>query len=104
LIPAVASCKRFDCMSRCFSPAFLRELSHGLAKYLIETDQPLRLLISGEISAEDQDIIRKSLSSTELAFSVVRRAFEAELSLADALIKHTKECLAYLVWIRSVCC
>lgn len=98
LIPAAASCKKFDCMSGYFSPAFLRELSHGLAKYLIETDQPLRLLISGEISAEDQDIIRKGLSSTELAFSVVQRAFEAEVSLADALIKHTKECLAYLVW------
>lgn len=98
LIPAAAACKKFDCMSGYFSPVFLRELSHGLAKYLIETDQPLRLLVSGEITAEDQDIIRSGLSSTDAAFSMVQRAFEAEVSLVDALIKHTKECLAYLVW------
>ena len=98
LIPAVAACKKFDCMSGYFSPPFLRDLSHGLAKYLIETDQPLRLLVSGEITAEDQDTIRSGLSLTDMAFSVVQRAFEAEASLVNALIKHTKECLAYLVW------
>ena len=97
LVPGVGSCKKFDCMTGYFSTSFLRELAHGLSQYLVNSDEPLRMLVSNEISVEDQQTLQDGVNSNEIAYAIVKSAFEDKNYLEDALIKHTKECLAYLV-------
>ena len=97
LVPAVGSCKKFDCMSGYFSAAFLRELAHGLAQYLVNSDEPLRLLVSNEISVEDQQALQDGVNANDVAYEIVRSAFDDKNILENALVRHTKECLAYLV-------
>jgi len=97
LNPALTASDRFDCMSGYFNSAVLRELAHGLAQFLINSDAPFRLLVSSEISAEDQNTILQGQNLSELATSIVESAFQDPESLKSALIKHTKSCLAYLV-------
>ena len=97
LVPGVGSCKKFDCMSGYFSTSFLRELAHGLSQYLVNSDEPLRMLVSNEISVEDQQTLQDGVNSNEIAYAIVKSAFEDKNYLEDALVKHTKECLAYLV-------
>lgn len=98
LNPALASSERFDCMSGYFSASVLKELAHGLAAYLINTDQPFRLLVSAEISIEDQESLKNGLMINENAKTIVENAFQSEASLASALVTHTKSCLSYLVY------
>jgi superfamily II DNA or RNA helicase len=97
LVPGVGSCKKFDCMTGYFSTSFLRELAHGLSQYLVNSDEPLRMLVSNEISVEDQQTLQDGVNSNEIAYAIVKSAFEDKNYLEDALVKHTKECLAYLV-------
>ena len=97
LIPAVGSCRKFDCMSGYFSASFLRELAPGLAQYLVNSDSPLRLLISNEVSIVDQQALQDGVNANDVAYEIVRSAFEDKNTLEDALIEHTKACLAYLV-------
>jgi superfamily II DNA or RNA helicase len=97
LIPAVSNCEKFDCMSGYFSASFLRELAPGLSQYLVNSDAPLRLLVSNEISTQDQQALLDGITENSIAYDIVRSAFEDESNLEDALVRHSKECLAYLV-------
>ena len=43
IVPSLQVADRFDCMVGYFGGAALRELSHGLAAYILRSNQPLRL-------------------------------------------------------------
>ena len=86
-----------------FGGAALRELSHGLATYILRGDQPLRLLVSPVLSDSDQEGIRLGTKSpTELLNGAIESAFADETALASALAQHTKQCFAYLLATRRL--
>ena len=103
IIPSLQVADRFDCMVGYFGGAALRELSHGLASYILRGDQPLRLLVSPVLSDSDQEGIRLGmLSPTELSNAAVAAAFVDETALISALANHTKHCFAYLLATRRM--
>ena len=103
IIPALQVADRFDCMVGYFGGAALRELSHGLAAYILRCDHPLRLLVSPVLSDSDQEGIRLGTRSpTELLNGAIESAFTDETALASALAQHTKQCFAYLLATRRL--
>ena len=103
IIPALQVADRFDCMVGYFGGAALRELSHGLAAYILRGDQPLRLLVSPVLSDSDQEGIRLGTGSpTELLNGAIASAFTDETALASALAQHTMQCFAYLLAARRL--
>ena len=86
-----------------FGGAALRELSHGLAAYILRSDQPLRLLVSPVLSESDQEAIRLGARTpTETLTDAIKAAFTDEMALASALAQHTQQCLAYLLATRRL--
>ena len=103
IIPALQVADRFDCMVGYFGGAALRELSHGLAAYILKSSQPLRLLVSPVLSEVDQEAIRMGTrATTEVLTDAVETALADETALASALAQHTRHCFAYLLSARRL--
>ena len=103
IIPALQVTDQFDCMVGYFGGAALRELSHGLAAYILRSDQPLRLLVSPVLSASDQEAIRLGARTpTDVLSEAMKAAFTDETALASALAEHTRQCFAYLLATRRL--
>ncbi len=86
-----------------FGGAALRELSHGLAAYILRSNQPLRLLVSPVLSESDQEAIRLgNRTPTEALTDAAKASFSDETALASALAQHTQQCLAYLLATRRL--
>ncbi len=103
IIPALQVADSFDCMVGYFGGAALRELSHGLAAYILRSNQPLRLLVSPVLSDSDQDAIRLGTRTpVEVLMEAFEAAFNDETALASALAEHTKQCFAYLIASRRL--
>lgn len=98
IIPALQVAESFDCMVGFFGGGALRELSHGLASYIIRSREPLRLLVSPIISDGDQEAIRVGLKNpAQVLEEAITFSLTDESTLASALAQHTKKCLAYLI-------
>jgi superfamily II DNA or RNA helicase/HKD family nuclease len=95
--PALSVATEFSLMSGFFSVGVLKDLSHGLAKYLAKDGTKVRILISPELSANDQDSLREGLDPHVIVSRIVKEAFESSEALESALVQHAKECLAYLL-------
>ncbi|SEQ99856.1 Superfamily II DNA or RNA helicase [Sphingobium sp. YR768] len=92
--PALQACMSADVMIGYFASQSLAEIAPGLAAYLRSSTQPLRLIVSPFLTAQDQDALRLgTLGSEELA----ALRLEAALPDADALARHSLECLAWLI-------
>ena len=103
IVPALQVSDRFECMVGYFGGAALRELSHGLAAYILRSDQPLRLLVSPVLTEADQEAIRLGVRTPSDALTdAIRAAFTDETALASALALHTQQCLAYLLATRRL--
>ena len=98
LTPALSNCERFDLMAGYFSAAVLAEMSHGLANYLSESINPLRMLISPVLTDEDQASLTLGSDPESVAFSALESMFRKPDDIQNALVEYTKECLAYLVY------
>ena len=61
LSPALASCERADLMVGFFSSHALAEIAPGLASFLRQSQQSLRLIVSPFLTEEDQAALRLSL-------------------------------------------
>ena len=87
-----------DCMFGFFGSEALRSIAPGLAEYLVRVDSPLRMIISPNISTRDVAALRKGVSTpSEVLEARLRELLgEAKVSVS-ALVKHTLECLAYLL-------
>lgn len=104
IIPALQVASSFDCMVGFFGSGALRELSHGLAAYLIRSKEPLRLMVSPVISDEDQDAIRTGIKQpAQILEESIKLSLSDEDGLTSALILHTKKCLAYLIATGRLC-
>ena len=81
-----------------FSSEALRSIAPGLAEYLVRSESPMRLIVSPNISTQDLAALRKGVSTpSEVLEARLRELLgEAKVS-ASALVKHTLECLAYLL-------
>lgn len=95
--PALAVATDFALMSGYFSVGVLKDLSHGLAMYLSKDSTKVRILISPELSAIDQESLREGLNPQMIVSRIVQEAFESSEALESALVQHAKECLAYLL-------
>lgn len=99
LIPAVGAAKDVRVGAGFFSSGSLAQLAPGLATYLNDdTAAPIRMILSPSLSVEDSEAIHAGVEDKE---RVVSRAMttlfdDAKLS-ASKLVKHTLDCLAYLV-------
>lgn len=92
--PALAACDSADIMIGYFASQSLAEIAPGLASYLRSTAEPLRIIVSPYLTADD----RTALSSDPMAaHSLATAKFADSLPDADALSRHTLECLAWLV-------
>ena len=95
--PALGVATEFELMSGFFSVGVLKDLSHGLARYLSKNSSKVRILISPELSATDQDSLREGIDPQVIVSRIVQDAFESTEALESALVQHAKECLAYLL-------
>lgn len=92
--PALKACSSADVMIGYFTSQSLAEIAPGLAAYLCSTTEPLRLIVSPYLTTEDQEALRTgTLGSQELTM----QRLEAGLPDADALARHSLECLAWLI-------
>lgn len=98
LIPAMASATGVRIGSGFFSSHSFAQIAPGLAAFIANSSEPLQLLISPEISAEDRDAIERGLQRPEevIERSVQRLLTDAVLS-ESAVVLHTLDCLSYLV-------
>lgn len=98
LVPAIQTANEIRIGSGFFSSHCLAQIAPGLATFLTASEEPLQLLLSPEISAEDREAIeRGTFEPEEVLRETVTRLFdEAELS-PSAVVAHTLSCLSYLV-------
>lgn len=99
LIPALKRATEFECMAGYFGGGILRDLAPGLASFIVRTSAPIRLLVSPELSEEDQAALRlgNEADIEALAITAIAEALSDEVALTSALARHTRQCLAYLV-------
>jgi superfamily II DNA or RNA helicase len=98
LIPAMAVADEVRVGAGFFSSRCFAQIAPGLAEFLARPDRHLYLLISPEIGEADREALERGTKSPE---QIVRGAeqhllADAQLS-ASALVRHTLDCLAYLL-------
>lgn len=98
LIPGMSAAREVRIGSGFFNSEALAQIAPGLAAFITHGDQPLRLLISPDISDEDLHAIERGTREPQ---SVVEQATTRLLDGAalspSAVVAHTLECLSYLL-------
>lgn len=98
IIPCLRAATTYDCMTGFFHSAALREMAPGLADFIGRPEGQMRLLTSPYLTQEDQAAIREGVTNTPdiLAKRLEELYGSAQISVS-ALLRHTLECLAYLI-------
>ena len=98
IIPCLRAATTYDCMTGFFHSAALREMAPGLADFIGRPEGQMRLLTSPYLTQEDQAAIREGVTNTPdiLAKRLEELYGSAEINVS-ALLRHTLECLAYLI-------
>ena len=98
LIPAMRLCNDLRIGVGWFSSRCLAQIAPGLAVFVNETRNTLKLMVSPEITKEDQDAIRRGICEPQAVLDeTMKRLFEKARISASAVERHTVETLAYLV-------
>jgi superfamily II DNA or RNA helicase len=98
LIPALKAANSFRCMVGYFGSGALQALAPGLAEFIFESENPVQLLVSPQISLTDQEALQEGLErSIEVAEKTLKEVFTSPETLNNDLAHHTKKCLAYLI-------
>lgn len=92
--PAIAVSHGVSIMMGFFSSASFAEIAPGLAQFLRNSDQTLKLVVSPYINERDQEALRDGALNPE---KLADRFFEELLPNADELASHTLSCLAWLI-------
>lgn len=92
--PALGHSHDVSIMMGFFTSASLAEIAPGLAAYIQNSNEPLRLIISPYITADDQAILK--MGDDELKEAAFRN-FENAWPDADDFGKHALACLAWLL-------
>lgn len=98
IIPCLRAATTCDCMTGFFHSAALREMAPGLADFIGRPEGQMRLLASPYLTQEDQAAIKEGVTNTPdiLAKRLEELYGSAQISVS-ALLRHTLECLAYLI-------
>ena len=98
LIPAMRSSGEVRIAVGFFSSRCLAQIAPGLADFVNDSEGTLKLLVSPELSEEDQYAIKQGTSNREAVVqeSMTRLFEEARLS-ASAIERHAANTLAFLV-------
>jgi superfamily II DNA or RNA helicase/HKD family nuclease len=94
LIPAFVSCAKAACMVGFFSSEALAALAPGLASYISQSSETLRLIVSPFINEKDRQAIEAGVRS---AGDAAAGALSEMLITEDLLRQHTLRCLSYLL-------
>ncbi|MBI2830761.1 MAG: DEAD/DEAH box helicase [Chloroflexi bacterium] len=98
IIPCLRTSNTYDCMTGFFHSSALREMAPGLAEFILHPEGKMRLLSSPYLSIEDQTAIRDgSETPAELLARRLEDLYGSHEVSESALVKHTLECLAYLI-------
>ena len=98
LVPGMSAAEEVRIGSGFFSSESLAQIAPGLAAFIAGSEQPLRLLVSPEISATDlQAIDRGAREPQAVVDEATTRLFEGAALSASAVVAHTLECLSYLI-------
>jgi superfamily II DNA or RNA helicase len=103
LVPAMSSARDVRIGAGYFSSRCLAQIAPGLAAFIANSTEPLRLLISPEIDDADKSAIERGVRTPEqvLADKATLLIKDARLS-ESAVVKHTADCLSYLVAARRL--
>ncbi len=103
LIRSLKNATAVDCMFGFFGSSALRSIAPGLAEYLARDAEPMRLVVSPNISADDISALREGVSTPVDVIEVRLKQIlgEAKIS-ASALVRHTLTCLAYMLANRRL--
>lgn len=91
--PALASCEEVDVMIGFFSSQALSEIAPGLAAFLRNSAEPMRLVVSPYLTNEDREALS---AGTMHADALVEGKWAEGLPTADDLARHTLSCLGWL--------
>ena len=98
LIPALKRTDRLACMFGYFGSGALADLAPGLADYLAGDNEPARLLVSPHLEPGDLDAIRQGVSTPAEILEARLIDLLGEATVSEmALVRHTLECLSYLL-------
>lgn len=93
LVPTIGASRTFDCMMGFFASSSLAQIAPGLAAFLRQSIGTVRILVSPVISDVDQQALRLGL----LDEHALTDRFLDGLPDADDLVRHTLDCLSWLV-------
>jgi superfamily II DNA or RNA helicase len=95
--------KTHDCMTAFFHSAALREMAPGLADFIARPEGHMRLLASPYLTQDDQAAIKEGMNNAPdiLAKRLEELYGSTEISVS-ALLRHTLECLAYLISVNRI--
>ncbi|MCY3826197.1 MAG: DEAD/DEAH box helicase family protein [Candidatus Dadabacteria bacterium] len=98
LISSLKHATSLDCMFGFFRSAALRSIAPGLAEYLARDTQPMRLVVSPNISAEDFSALREGVSTpVDVIEARLKHLLGKAKISTGALVRHTLTCLAYML-------
>ncbi len=98
LVPAMRSCDDLRIGVGFFSSRCLAQIAPGLAVYVNDTSNTLKLMVSPVISEEDQKAIESGVREPQTILNrAIERLFEKARLSESAIEQHTVETLAYLV-------
>ena len=98
LVPAMRSCDDLRIGVGFFSSRCLAQIAPGLAVFVNDTSNALKLMVSPVISEKDQKAIESGVREPQTVLNrAMERLFEKARLSASAIEKHTVETLAYLV-------
>lgn len=103
IIPCLRVATAYDCMTGFFHSAALREMAPGLADFIARPEGQMRLLASPYLAREDQRAIKDGITNAPdiLAKRLEELYGSAEINVS-ALLRHTLECLAYLISMHRI--
>ena len=94
LVPGFRCADSVDCMAGFFSSEILTSLAPGLATFIRDSENRLRLIISPFLRPEDRDAIENGLHSPEEVANVILE----DITLTEDQFKHhTLKCLSWLL-------
>lgn len=94
LIPALGASHSLDVMMGYFSSGSFAEIAPGLATFLRNSDAPLRMIVSPFLTAGDFFTLTKN---DEELTRLAQRILIEDIPDEDEFVRHTLECLAWLI-------
>ena len=94
LVPALRSSTALDVMMGYFSSSSFAEIAPGLATFLRNAGAPLRIIVSPFLTDADFEVLAQDPS---YVVALARRLLIDEVPDEHHLVRHTLECLAWLI-------